>query len=186
MKYSTTQSLSTHFASTALFGVFALAGVMPAEAVVCGRNLQRDAYRPGIQSPTFEQGAYLSDYSGLANSAADPKSSLIKQIQAMFLLEDDWDSYESPKPEKSVLDFLIKVIPKIELGKSLPKIKVGGEGDAGLYWKTAKGYLDITAYPSGQIVIYQADPLLEPVSFDEIRSFEEAVSLLQNKTNMIA
>lgn len=185
MNHSANKFLSTNLALSAFFGTVILGGALPAEAGICCRGLQRDVYTSGIQSSTFERGAYLSD-SGLANGATDPKSYLIKQIQAMFSLEDDWDSYESPKPEKSVLDFLIKVIPKIDLGNSLPKTKVGGEGDAGLYWKTAKGYLDITAYPSGQIVIYQADPLLEPVSFYEIRSFEEAVSLLQNKINMIA
>lgn len=186
MNHSANQFLSTNLALSAFFGTVILAGALPSEAGICGRGLQRDVYRSGILSSTFEQGSYISDYLSSAYSATDPKSSLIKQIQAMFLLEDDWDSYESPRPEKSVLDFLIKVIPKIELGNSLPKTKVGGEGDAGLYWKTAKGYLDITAYPSGQIVIYQANPLLEPVSFYEIRSFEEAVSLLQNKINMIA
>ncbi len=187
MSYRTAQFSSSNLtASSALFGAVIMAGTLPVEAVIPSRGLQINVYRSGIQSSTFEQGAYFFDSSNLANSTIDPKSSLIKQIQAMLSLEDDWDSYGSPKPEKSALDFLLKVIPEIELGKSLPKTKIGGEGDAGVYWKTAKDYLDITAYPAGQLVIYHADQSLEPISFYEVRSFEEAVSLLQGKIDMLA
>ncbi len=109
----------------------------------------------------------------------------LSEINQMRELQDDWDSYGSQKPSALALDIIESLAKKLSVFPIRPNTKIGSNAEAGLYWKSERGYVDVSVDADKKFVIYHADSALDPISYYEGHDFNEAVLLLSNKATSI-
>jgi hypothetical protein len=107
----------------------------------------------------------------------------LAEINQLRKLQDDWDSYGSQKPSELALNMIEQLAKKLTNSPVRARTKVGASAEAGLYWESEKGYLDVSIGIDKKFVIYHADSSLTPISYYEGRDFIEAATMLANKVS---
>jgi len=84
----------------------------------------------------------------------DKNAVLSSQISKYRDLPDDWDGEGGHRPPAKAIDEALSFINFIPLGAPLPKTSVAGDGEVGFYWKSDKGFIDVSFYGDGHIYYY--------------------------------
>ena len=102
-------------------------------------------------------------------------SSIVSQLLELVHLEDNWNGDGALPVHQQVVDRLELFCWVLPPYVPAPTVKVGAEGNAGLYWDSSEGYLEIDVIPSGEFLIYHADSNHEPIAYHEVRTMDDAL-----------
>lgn len=102
--------------------------------------------------------------------------SVVSHLHEVGKLGKNWNGEGALPVAREVVDRLELFCWTLPSHIPAPNVKVGAEGNAGLYWDTNEGYLELDAMPAGEFVIYHADSDHEPIAYHEVRTIDDALA----------